>query len=52
MWELLKVQSSTRYIAAGNHTWLACKELDASVIPAALLDMKARSASTARRRIT
>jgi ParB-like chromosome segregation protein Spo0J len=39
MWEVLKVQKSTGYIAAGNHTWMACKELGAEIIPAALCDM-------------
>jgi hypothetical protein len=39
MYNVLKVQKSTGYIGAGNHTWLACKEMDATMIPAALLEM-------------
>lgn len=39
MFEVLKCQASSRYIGAGNHTWLACKELDARIIPATFLDM-------------
>lgn len=34
MFDVLKVQESTGYIAAGNHTWEACKQLGAQVIPA------------------
>jgi ParB-like chromosome segregation protein Spo0J len=39
MYRPIYVQSSTRYIIAGNHTWLACKELGAEKIPVVRLDV-------------
>ena len=39
MYNVLKVQKSTGYIGAGNHTWMACKEMGATIIPAVILDM-------------
>lgn len=39
MYRPIYVQASTRYIVAGNHTWLACKTLDADTIPVVELDI-------------
>lgn len=39
MYQPLKVQSSTTYIAAGNTTWEACASLGAQRIPAVMLDI-------------
>lgn len=39
MYRPIYVQASTRYIVAGNHTWLACKTLDAETIPVVELDI-------------
>lgn len=39
MYRPIYVQASTRYIVAGNHTWLACKTLDADSIPVVELDI-------------
>jgi hypothetical protein len=44
MYNVVKVQASTGYIVAGNHTWMACKELGATVIPAVYLDITDESA--------
>lgn len=33
MYEPIKVQDSTGYIVIGNHTWYACKGLEAETIP-------------------
>jgi ParB-like chromosome segregation protein Spo0J len=39
MYNLAKVQESTGYIAAGNGTWAACKELGATLFPVVRLPM-------------
>lgn len=39
MYRPVFVQDSTNYIIAGNHTWLACKSLDAEAIPVVRLDV-------------
>ena len=39
MYRPIYVQSSTGHIIAGNHTWLACKELGAERIPVVRLDV-------------
>lgn len=46
MYRTISVQRSTGYIVAGNHTWEACKHLDATQIPVTYLDI---SENTARR---
>lgn len=38
MYRPIYVQRSTGYIVAGNHTWYACKQLDATQIPVGYLD--------------
>lgn len=38
-YNVIKVQASTGYIVAGNHSWLACKELGAEKIPVVYLDI-------------
>lgn len=39
MYRPIFVQQSSGYIIAGNHTWLACKMLDAEQIPVVYLDV-------------
>lgn len=39
MYRPIFVQRSTGYIIAGNHTWLACKALDAHDVPVVMLDV-------------
>ena len=39
MYRPLYVQKSTGYIVAGNHTWLACKMLEAEMIPVVYVDL-------------
>ena len=39
MYRPIYVQESTGHIIAGNHTWLACKELGAEKIPVVRLDV-------------
>jgi len=39
MYRPIYVQKDTNKIVAGNHTWLACKELGATQIPVIMLDM-------------
>lgn len=39
MYNVIKVQRSTGYIVAGNHTWMACKELSADRVPVVYLDI-------------
>lgn len=39
------VQKSTGYILAGNHTWHACKSLDAEQIPVIVLDVDDHAAT-------
>lgn len=39
MYRPVFVQKSTGYIIAGNHTWVTCKEYDATVIPQVVLDV-------------
>ena len=39
MYRPLYAQRSTRYIVAGNHTWYACKSLDAERVPVIWLDI-------------
>lgn len=39
MYNVIKVQTSTGYIVAGNHTWMACKALGAEKVPAVMLDI-------------
>jgi len=39
MYRPIYVQSSTGYIIAGNHTWVACKGLGAEKIPVVRLDV-------------
>lgn len=46
MYRPIYVQKSTGYIVAGNHTWMACKELGAEQIPMVMLDV---NDTTARR---
>lgn len=38
-YNVIKVQASTGYIVAGNHSWMACKELGAEKIPVVYLDI-------------
>jgi hypothetical protein len=38
-YNVIKVQASTGYIVAGNHSWMACKELGAEKIPVVFLDI-------------
>lgn len=44
MYRPIYVQRSTGYIIAGNHTWVACKELGATKIPVVTLDVDDTSA--------
>jgi ParB-like chromosome segregation protein Spo0J len=39
MYRPIYVQKSSGFIVAGNHTWLACKELGAEKIPVVVLDV-------------
>jgi ParB-like chromosome segregation protein Spo0J len=39
MYRPIYVQRSTAYIVAGNHTWLACKMLEADEIPVVYVDI-------------
>lgn len=39
MYRPIYVQRSTSHILAGNHTWAACKSLDARLIPVVWLDV-------------
>ena len=39
MYRPIYVQQGTGYIIAGNHTWMACKALNADTIPVVLLDV-------------
>lgn len=39
MYRPIYVQKSTGYIIAGNHTWMACKELNATEIPVVIADL-------------
>lgn len=39
MYRPIYVQESTGNIIAGNHTWLACKEMDSTEIPVVTLDI-------------
>ena len=39
MYRPVYVQKDTGYIVAGNHTWLACKQLGATQIPVVTLDI-------------
>lgn len=39
MYRPVYVQKSTGHIIAGNHTWLACKTLEAQVVPVVELDL-------------
>lgn len=39
MYNPIKVQKSTGFIVAGNHTWQACKMLDATEVPIIYLDL-------------
>ena len=39
MYRPVYVQKDTGYIVAGNHTWLACKMLEASEIPVVYVDL-------------
>lgn len=39
MYRPLYVQESTGFIIAGNHSWAACKQLGASVVPVVLLNV-------------
>ena len=39
MYRPLYVQQHTGYILSGNHTWYACKQLDATDIPVVYLDV-------------
>jgi hypothetical protein len=38
-YNVIKVQASTGYIVAGNHSWMACKELGADKVPVVFLDI-------------
>jgi len=44
MYRPIFVQKTTRYIVAGNHTWAACKMLDATDIPVIWLDVSDQAA--------
>lgn len=39
MYGPIKVQRSTGYIVAGNHTWMACKMLNATQVPIVYADL-------------
>lgn len=39
MYRPVCIQKSTRYIVAGNHTWLACKQMGAEQVPVVELDI-------------
>ena len=39
MYRAIYAQSSTRYIIAGNHAWMACKMLGAQMVPVKFLDV-------------
>lgn len=39
MYRPVVVQRSTGFVLAGNHTWMACKELDSEHIPVTYLDV-------------
>jgi hypothetical protein len=39
MYRPLYVQKDTGYIVAGNHTWLACKMLEATEVPVVYVDL-------------
>lgn len=39
MYRPIYVQKSTGHIIAGNHTWMACKQLDSHVVPVVVLDV-------------
>lgn len=38
-YNVIKVQAATGYIVAGNHSWMACKELGAEKVPVVYLDI-------------
>lgn len=38
MYRPIYIQRSTGFIIAGNHTWMACKELGAEVVPVSYVD--------------
>jgi hypothetical protein len=44
MYRPVYVQRSTGYIVAGNHTWLACKMLEAQEIPVVYVDIDGHQA--------
>ena len=44
MYRPVYVQQSTGYIVAGNHTWLACKMLEATEIPVVYVDLNQHQA--------
>lgn len=46
MYRPIYVQKSSGYIIAGNHTWMACKELGAEQIPMVVVDVNDTTART------